>query len=348
MKKLTDSFKPGSKLESPIAVPLQMVWFLSVLVFLINYTFEVLAFNHLFASQSFLLALLQSSLSIWAIVEVLIGMREQTFAPLGPLKVALVAQFLVGAVRYPIGQFVNADSQHVDEIARNLEFGLATIFVPAYLILFLIIGKIVIDAFAYLERQRAELLAAEIGVRIRAEEAAAQANAALQAANARLSQLATTDPLTGLWNRRHLEEMLAAEVAKSRRYQTPLALLILDLDHFKSINDRHGHAAGDSVLKEATRLFKHELRETDLLARWGGEEFVVLVPHCSAAGAVALAEKLRLVVASHVFAEVGSVTISVGASELKSEESIDDWFRRVDGALYEAKSGGRNTVRLAA
>ena len=179
-----------------------------------------------------------------------------------------------------------------------------------------------------------------------AKDATERANQALLTANAELAQIATTDPLTGAWNRRHFLDVAEQMKAQARRYNTPLALLILDIDHFKPINDQHGHQVGDKVLIELTRMIKHELRETDVFARWGGEEFVLLVPHCNAEDAVQLADKLRLRVAAHTFDTIGSLTVSLGAAVLLLNESIDSLFQRGDVALYAAKAAGRNTVRL--
>lgn len=344
---MQNSLEQGSSIKSPIATPIQVVWFLAVLIFLVNYTFEVLAFNHLYVAQSFLLLLLQSILSIWAIIELVITSQRYTAIPLGGLIFTLLAQLIIGAMRYPIGQFVDANRIYGDTIANNLEFGLATIFIPVYLIFFMIISKMVINAFSFLDRQRAELLETEIGFRIQAEEAAKWANNALKIANAELNQLATTDPLTNVWNRRYFKDKLIVEIAKSKRYKTPISLLILDVDHFKSINDNHGHSVGDKVLIELSKLLQSEIRETDVLARWGGEEFVVMMAHIGASDALILAEKLRLLVAEHAFAHVGTITLSIGAAEFKAGESMDDWLKRGDLALYEAKDGGRNMVRVA-
>jgi diguanylate cyclase (GGDEF)-like protein/PAS domain S-box-containing protein len=178
-----------------------------------------------------------------------------------------------------------------------------------------------------------------------AKEAAEQANAALQHANAELAKIATTDVLTGIWNRRHFLEMASTLKSQASRHGHPLSLLLLDIDHFKLINDHHGHPTGDQVLIELTRRLKQAVRGTDMLARWGGEEFVLLSPGCGANEAVRLAEKLRALVADLPFADVGCVTISLGAAELQPDETIDSLFKRVDTALYEAKAAGRNTVR---
>jgi diguanylate cyclase (GGDEF)-like protein/PAS domain S-box-containing protein len=181
-----------------------------------------------------------------------------------------------------------------------------------------------------------------------ARDATEVANQALQRANAELARMATTDALTGVANRRHFEQLAEAARAQAKRYGGPLSLLMFDIDHFKSINDRFGHLTGDQVLVELTGLVARAVRDTDVLARWGGEEFVVIMPHCAAADAMQLAHKLRALVAGHVFADLGTVTVSLGVAEFKPDESLDDWFDRADSAVYEAKAAGRNTVRLGA
>lgn len=180
-----------------------------------------------------------------------------------------------------------------------------------------------------------------------AKDGAEAANRALQRSNAELTRIATTDPLTGVWNRRHFEQVAAAESRQARRYQQPVSMVLFDIDHFKSVNDRHGHPAGDRVLIELSRLIQHALRQTDVLARWGGEEFVVIMSHCSGQQALQLAEKLRALVAAHRFPELGAVTASFGVAELGRHETLDAWFQRLDQALYAAKASGRNAVRLA-
>ncbi len=175
-----------------------------------------------------------------------------------------------------------------------------------------------------------------------------QAHAEIAAANAELKRLASIDPLTGSGNRRHFEEALAFQMAQARRDGAPLSLLLLDLDHFKSINDTYGHPRGDQVLIEVSHRLRSKLRTTDRLARWGGEEFAVLLPHCDATAGANVAEQLRALIAGQPFPEVGTVTASFGVAELKSDEKSAEWFKRVDFALYEAKLAGRNAVRVSA
>ncbi len=180
-----------------------------------------------------------------------------------------------------------------------------------------------------------------------AKEQAETVNRALQAAIGELNRLAITDRLTGAWNRRHFEEEAAAEITRVQRYGDPLSVVLFDIDHFKLINDRYGHLTGDQVLIEVTKRVGLNLRAGDLLARWGGEEFLVMLPSCGAAEAMKLAEKLRVLMAAEPFREVGVVTSSFGVAECRPDETLDDWLKRVDDALYAAKAAGRNAVRLA-
>ncbi|WP_168220301.1 diguanylate cyclase [Azospirillum thermophilum] len=155
--------------------------------------------------------------------------------------------------------------------------------------------------------------------------------------------LSRTDSLTGCWNRRHFEEQLQREFERAARYGTAASLLIFDIDHFKAVNDGHGHDIGDVVLEEVAGRMRHSLRATDLLCRWGGEEFAILVP-TPLPKARALAEKIRARIAEEPVAPVGSVTVSAGVAELEPGESTERWMRRADRALYRAKALGRNRV----
>lgn len=182
----------------------------------------------------------------------------------------------------------------------------------------------------------------------KAKEATEALNHALEAANERLNSIATTDLLTGLWNRRHFEERVTHEMTIADRYEHPLSVLIFDIDHFKRVNDTHGHLVGDQVLAELSARARRNIRATDLPCRWGGEEFLILMPNTDAQKAVTVAEKLRSAFAAQPIGEVGTVTASFGVATYQPKESLDDWIGRVDQALYEGKESGRNTVRLAA
>ncbi len=160
----------------------------------------------------------------------------------------------------------------------------------------------------------------------------------------KLARLAHTDPLTGLWNRRQLDERVRSELDRADRYGDELSLVLFDIDHFKAINDRFGHAAGDRVLVELAGRVRAKLRESDGLGRWGGEEFLVLMPHSTDEEAHQLAEKLRRLVAETPIEGVGTVTASFGVAQRRPLESAESLFRRVDGELYRAKQAGRNRV----
>lgn len=166
---------------------------------------------------------------------------------------------------------------------------------------------------------------------------------------AQLDRLARTDPLTSLSNRRDFRERAEQELARSRRHGHALALLMLDVDHFKAVNDTHGHAAGDEVLRQLSRELDEVLRESDLPARLGGEEFAVLLPETDAEAACQVAERLRAHLATHpAMLETGhtlTYTISLGVAFWRpSDSGLDDLMLRADRALYEAKRGGRNRV----
>jgi diguanylate cyclase (GGDEF)-like protein len=167
-----------------------------------------------------------------------------------------------------------------------------------------------------------------------------------------LERDAWTDALTGLHNRRWLDDRLARLVARHARAATPLSLLVLDIDHFKQFNDLHGHPAGDAVLAGVARTVMTSMRPTDLAARYGGEELVVILPDTPLAGAVVAADRLRRRIAeTPIDAPCGgplpAVTVSVGAAELGAGESMESFFARADAALYKAKRAGRDRVETA-
>lgn len=172
-------------------------------------------------------------------------------------------------------------------------------------------------------------------------------NQQLQITLVELDRLASTDKLTGAWNRRRLEEVVINEMERLRRYDHPLSMLIIDIDLFKKVNDNHGHAVGDQVLAELVALIQSSYRATDSLARWGGEEFVMLSPNTTLPTAAILAERLRENVAKADFPVVKNITVSIGVAECMHEETWEQWFKRADDALYQAKISGRNQVQLA-
>lgn len=167
-----------------------------------------------------------------------------------------------------------------------------------------------------------------------------------------LHQLATTDGLTGLPNRRQLMFALETEVRRAGRSGRPLALALLDIDHFKSINDTHGHPAGDAVLVAVADVLREVTRGGDVLGRFGGEEFAVLMPETTLDQAQLAGERLRRAIQKRRMdfpgGGFGHVTVSTGVARLVGEEGLDHLIHRADVALYEAKAGGRNLVKLAA
>ena len=163
-------------------------------------------------------------------------------------------------------------------------------------------------------------------------------------------RMAETDGLTGVLNRRGWEDRLKIATARARQRREPVALLFLDLDHFKEFNDRHGHACGDLLLVAVAQAIAQELRPGDLLGRWGGEEFVILLPGCNDAAALATAERVRACVAAlrvPVGGGVDGATISIGLSTLQPGESTSAAIERADTAMYESKRAGRNRARAA-
>jgi diguanylate cyclase (GGDEF)-like protein len=164
-------------------------------------------------------------------------------------------------------------------------------------------------------------------------------------------RMAAIDALTGIANRRAFVQQGEVEVNRSRRYQLPLSVLLMDVDHFKQINDKFGHAVGDRVLAAMGAILKANLRMPDIPARWGGEEFVVALPSTSLSGAETVAERLRAAVEESNIQHDGAkvpTTISIGVAELSAEDTLEAVVERADHAMYEAKSSGRNRVKLSA
>lgn len=161
-----------------------------------------------------------------------------------------------------------------------------------------------------------------------------------------MAELLRMDPLTGTGNRLALESALKQAKERFDRYGTPVSMLMLDLDHYKQVNDKYGHTAGDRVLKALCDLLQTRLRKTDSLYRFGGEEFVILADNTSAEDARALAEAIRQRVAGATFSPTSGLTVSIGVAELRPAEDSDAWLRRADKALYAAKGSGRNQVSM--
>jgi diguanylate cyclase (GGDEF)-like protein len=157
----------------------------------------------------------------------------------------------------------------------------------------------------------------------------------------------TIDALTGLFNRQMFNELFHREIARSRRYKEPLTLILIDIDHFKPINDTYGHLIGDQILIELSKELETILRTSDLLARWGGEEFALLLSHTDLAGAKRAGEKIREHLAASRFGGPGSITVSMGAAQYSEGDSEESLFQRADEALYAAKNAGRDRLCIA-
>jgi diguanylate cyclase (GGDEF)-like protein/hemerythrin-like metal-binding protein len=160
----------------------------------------------------------------------------------------------------------------------------------------------------------------------------------------RLDQRAGTDALTGAWNRRQFDEVVEQELDRATRYGHPMSLMLLDLDLFKQINDTYGHAEGDRVLRHVADCIRGTLRKSDSLTRWGGEEFIILMPDTGLSNAVVLAERVRTSIAEHGIEGLGNVTASFGVAEFGETDSRENWVARADAAMYRAKQAGRNRI----
>ncbi|HWR38460.1 MAG TPA: diguanylate cyclase [Patescibacteria group bacterium] len=154
--------------------------------------------------------------------------------------------------------------------------------------------------------------------------------------------LAVTDKLTGLYNRQMLDQTVTNLMAQTDRYGEPVSMILFDLDRFKRVNDTWGHPVGDAVLQQTALVVKDLIRSADLFFRFGGEEFLVLMPQTGEAGAVHVAEKIRVALEAVQHPLAGQVTVSLGVAVRNREESFDEWYKRTDAALYQAKSCGRN------
>jgi len=168
-----------------------------------------------------------------------------------------------------------------------------------------------------------------------------------EAVEKRLEALAETDQLTSIYNRRKFDEILNLELRQEARYGRGLCLAMLDIDHFKDVNDLYGHAVGDAVLKELAQLIENNRREADSFFRVGGEEFCLITFAENGANLETACEKIRKAVAENRFDKAGHLTISIGAAQYAPNDSYDTLFKRADAALYQAKQTGRNRVVIA-
>ena len=161
-----------------------------------------------------------------------------------------------------------------------------------------------------------------------------------------LKRLAATDKLTGAYNRTKCHEILEREIERVKRHNQPLSIIIFDIDHFKEVNDRYGHSAGDYVLKTIADIVRESIRKIDYFVRWGGEEFMIISSETNLNEASALAERIREIIESSTFQNVGKVTVSFGVTEFRENDTEDSLIKRADDAMYEAKKKGRNRVEV--
>ncbi len=163
-----------------------------------------------------------------------------------------------------------------------------------------------------------------------------------------LKRLAVTDSLTQAYKRIKFNDIIEMEMERARRFLHPLSIIMLDIDRFKDVNDKYGHAVGDEVLRNATKVFKEHIRKIDYLVRWGGEEFVIITPETPLLSAWTLADRIRKVTEGEEFDKLRGIKLSLGVAEFKRDEDVDGFLKRVDDALYKAKSKGMNRVESSA
>lgn len=277
---------------------------------------------------------------------VLVGVAALCVTIMSPFRSAVLL-FAVGILAPPLVQDVLIPGPYRIETAA----GLAILFV-----LTLHYGRVLrrqlIEGLE--SEQRSHALVEQLS-QVRAELSFSNGelgsrNAELAATLERVKELATRDELTGAFNRRYIVDQLERQLAAKVRHSTVASVAMFDLDHFKKINDRYGHPVGDQALRETVRVIAAELREGDILARFGGEEFLVLLPMTGLEAARLLAERLRQALASVVLiagSEEVFLRASFGVAELSTAETVAGWLARADGALYQAKERGRDCVVVA-
>jgi diguanylate cyclase (GGDEF)-like protein len=188
---------------------------------------------------------------------------------------------------------------------------------------------------------------AELKARLLAGKRIVELQQKLVSANDALHFAASHDFLTEIWNRAEILAFLRRELARARRDATPVGTILVDVDYFKKVNDDFGHQAGDSVLQELTKRLSHSIRECDGIGRYGGEEFLLVVPGCDLTTTVRRANEMKSMIASpSILSAPGAraVTVSMGVAVAESSEAVDSLLRRADSALYQAKRNGRNRV----
>jgi diguanylate cyclase (GGDEF)-like protein len=273
-------------------------------------------------------------------------------------------------------KFPDGDGMDIVRQAKKLDPDTEIIIITAYASLNTAVDAIALDVFDYIQKPfpidrirlavRNALTKRSLSMHNRQlihdleqdqldlEQKIEQATRELKLANDNLAKLAITDDLTQLYNHRYLQERLDEEVKKAIRYDQPLSLIMIDCDQFKDYNDTYGHQKGDALLKQISQLFMENVREVDLVARYGGDEFAVVLPQTNGTAAVVVAEKLRHIVDSTPFptepdAKPFNLTISAGVASIPIHaQTMDELNKHADAALYRAKNEGKNKVCLPA
>ncbi len=329
-------FLIGYRLSGAIPLAYSVVSFISIAYFFATKRFAFFRFSQL------LLILLLPFLLQWSLGGFANGSAVMVWAFFAPLSALFFADSR-SAARWLAGfLFLLVVSGFIDSTLASSTQPMLPTLNTLYFIMNLGCGfGSIYIVLHYVVRERDRTYREALIARDKLEAA----NLQLQQNEAKIRDLMLSDPLTGVANRRHLDERLSQEIIQVRRYKASVAVIMADLDNFKEINDRWGHTAGDSVLRVFAQLAKELVRGSDFVARFGGEEFVLLLPRTSEVGAVALAERMRQEFEQKVIAGVGhSVTASFGVTTIRADEEPDEVLRRVDEALYEAKRSGRNRI----
>lgn len=209
------------------------------------------------------------------------------------------------------------------------------------------LSYVLLEVITFMGKQALCATVRDISEQRKLERLVEERTRSLNQSNTELKRLVETDPLTGLYNRLKLDDVLRREQSRYERMGREYGLALIDIDFFKNINDQYGHAIGDKVLREVSRHLQRTTRAFDAVARWGGEEFVIVFPETDLDQAAKAAEKLRQSISNSSFNNFNSITVSIGVAIIQQGESIDSLFSRADKALYCAKKSGRNRVETA-